>query len=215
MTKRQLCKTSPPSLTISDSIPSIPANQSYRSASCSLCSSSLSTGQTKPTTGNLLVRRRAHNTKCQHSGCNGTASLACHEPLLPMLLKSFCNRLTRQALVTCCAADRAAAIVGHSRISSRNSNSKTNVSSKPGLLSRRRHKKVAKLTVVRSASTDLVCSTSRGAQKHFVHTCDYDPAVHDCSQLACLRLLPQRLYSPASGSTKRLRLISAATCSDC
>ncbi len=73
-----------------------------------------------------------------------------------MLLRSFYNRLTQQDLVTCCAAGRAPLTVGHSRISRRNFDSKNNVSSKPGLLSRRRQKKVAKLVFARSASTDLV-----------------------------------------------------------
>lgn len=71
-----------------------------------------------------------------------------------MLLRSFCNRLTQQDLVTCCAIGRAPPTVGHSRISLKKFDSKTNVSSKSGLLSRRRQK-VAKLVVVRSASTDL------------------------------------------------------------
>ncbi|DBB02325.1 hypothetical protein WJX82_005664 [Trebouxia sp. C0006] len=72
-----------------------------------------------------------------------------------MLHRSFCNRLTQQDLVSCCAAGRAPLTVGHSRISSRNSDSKNFLSSKPGLLSRRRQKKVANLVFVRSASTDL------------------------------------------------------------
>ena len=91
-----------------------------------------------------------------------------------MLLRSFCNRLTQQDLVTCCAIGRAPPTVGHSRISLKKFDSKTNVSSKSGLLSRRRQK-VAKLVVVRSASTDLVCTrhiccTSRTARRtSYVH----------------------------------------------
>ncbi|DBA71652.1 TPA: hypothetical protein ACH3X2_001108 [Trebouxia sp. C0005] len=69
--------------------------------------------------------------------------------------RSFCNRLTQQALVTCCPAGRAPPTVGHSRISSRNFDSINSVRSELGLLSRRRQKKVAKLVFVRSASTDL------------------------------------------------------------
>ncbi len=123
-----------------------------RERKVSLCSSSLSISHQRST----CLRRCAHNTRCRHSGCNGTASLACHEPLLPMLLRSSCNRLAQQDLVTCCAAGRAPVTVGHSRISCRNCDSKNNVSSKQGLLSRRRQKQVAKLVFVRSASTDLV-----------------------------------------------------------
>lgn len=167
------------------------------------------------------MRRSAHITQCRHSGCNGTASSACHEPLLPMRPRSFCNRLTQQALVTCCPAGRAPPTVGHSRISSRNFDSINSVRSELGLLSRRRQKKVAKLVFVRSASTDLVFILEIYAllqglrRQHFVRKCENYFAVYDCSQLDCWRLLPQRLYSPASGSTTRLKLISAATCSDC
>ena len=138
-----------------------------------------------------------------------------------MLQRSFCNRLTQQDLVSCCAAGHAPLTVGHSRISSRNSDSKNGLSSKPGLLSRRRQKKVAKLVFVRSASTDLVFvldiyALSQGLRnKHFVRICEKFVAVYDCSQLDCWRLLPQRLYNPASDCTTRLKLTSAATCSDC